>query len=170
MLPTYHDVYIEDVTHRKQTALSKGLFYVSVVMTVLTLAWGFLDRGAFFVCFLFAGLVFFCGRSGERDYELSYTNGTLDIDVIYGKSRRKSLVSVEVEDIVVIAKSKTEPVQKYIGSKMKTYDCISHEEGVTYYCMIIRNKELGSEEKILFEPSEQLLDELWRRAPQKVHK
>ena len=168
MLPVYHDVFIEDVTHRKQSTLSKVTFYISVVMTVLTFFAGFLDRGLFFVCFLFAGLAFFCKWTADRDFEINYTNGVLDIDAITGKSRRKPLVSLETEDIVVLAKSKTEPVQPYIGRNMKTYDCISHEPDVPYYCMIYKNKDSGQEEKVLFEPSESLLSELKRKQPRKV--
>ena len=143
---------------------------ISVVMAVLTFFLGFLYPGSYLLCFVAVVLALWTNQYAEREYEISFTNGTLDIDVIYGKSKRKALVSVDTEDIVVMAKSKTEPVQPYIGSKMKTYDCISHEEGVTYYCMIYRNRDEGTEEKVLFEPGDAILDELWRRAPQKIHK
>ncbi len=169
MIQRYNDVYIEVVTHRRQTPLSRITFYISVVMAVIMLILGFLDRGAFFVCFLFAGLAFFCKWSADRDYEIDYTNGVLDIDAIMGKSRRKPLLSLSTDDIVVMAKSKTEPVKPYIGSSMKTYDCISHEPDVTYYCMIFKNTDSGREEKLLFEPGEELLEELYRRQPRKVH-
>ena len=169
MLPIYNDVYIEDVTHRKTTVLAKATYVVSVVMAVLLFILGFVDRGAFFVCFLFAGLAFFCKWSGDRDYEINYTNGTLDVDAIMGKSRRKSIISIEVDDIVVMAPSKTDPVKPYIGRSMVTHDCISHEPEVKYYCMIYKNKDTKREEKLLFEPSEQLIDELKRRAPGRIH-
>ena len=170
MLPTYHDVYLESVTHRKQNPAGRAAFVISVVMAVLTFFVGFLYPGSYMLCFLFTVMALWTGQYTEREYEISYTNGTLDIDVIYGKSKRKSLVSVESEDIVVMARSRTEPVERYIGSKMKTYDCISHEEGVPYYCLIYKNRDEGSEEKVLFEPGEAILDELWRHAPQKIHK
>ena len=40
MLPVYHDVYIESVTHRKETVYGKMAFYISVVMAVLGFAMG----------------------------------------------------------------------------------------------------------------------------------
>ncbi len=168
MLPVYHDVYIEEVTHRKRTTLSLITFIVSVAMALLSFGYGFLDRGAFFMCFLFTGLAFFCRWSGQRDFEINYTNGELEIDSIMGKSRRKNLITLETDDIVVVARSKTDPVKPYIGRRMKTYDCISHEPDVPYYCMIYKNGTTGEEEKVLFEPGEQLLDELHRRQPRKI--
>ncbi|MCR5097853.1 MAG: hypothetical protein K6B14_02775 [Lachnospiraceae bacterium] len=170
MLPVYHDVYIEEVTHRRQTTLSRVTFIVSAVMAVLSFVYGFLDRGAFFMCFLFTGLAFLCRWSGQRDFEINYTNGELEIDTIMGKSRRKNLISLQADDIVVLARSKTEPVQPYIGRRMKTYDCISHEPDVPYYCMIYKNSATGEEEKVLFEPGEKLLDELSRRQRGKIYK
>ena len=170
MLPMYNDVFIEDVTHRKKNPAGTVSYVVSVVMAVLTFMFGFMSPGHYILCVLFAAAAIVTKNYAERDYEITYTSGTLDIDVIYGKSRRKHLVTVESEDIVVMAKSKTDPVKPYIGSSMKTYDCISHEEGVPYYCLIYRNKDRGAEEKVLFEPSSELLEELWRHSPQKIHK
>ena len=170
MMPVYHDVYIENVTHRKQNGMGKVTFYISVVMAVLWFVFGLVNRGAFLVCFLFAGLAIYIRLFGEKDYEINYTNGELDIDVIFAKSRRKNLVSINVEDIVVLAKSKTDPVKKYIGASMKTMDCISHEEGVPYYCMIYKNRDKDTEEKVLFEPGDELLDELSRRLHGRVYK
>ena len=170
MIPTYHDIYLESVTKRKSNPAGKASFFISVAMAVFMFLLGLIYPGAYLLCFIFAGLAFWTNQYSEREYEVSYTNGTLDIDVIYSKSKRKSVVSVESEDIVVMAKSKTEPVQPYIGAKMKTYDCISHMEGVTYYCLIYRNKDTKEEEKVLFEPGDEILDELWRHAPQKIHK
>ena len=169
MLPVYHDVYIESVTHRKETIYGKMALYLSIVMAVLGFAMGFLIRGAFLLSFAFAALAFVVKGSLTRDYEINYTNGELEVDVIYSKSRRKNLITVNAEDIVVLAKSKTEPVQRYIGSRMQTFDCISHEEGVPYYCMIYKNRDRQTEEKLLFEPNEELLNELKRRLGGQVY-
>ena len=71
--------------------------------------------------------------------------------------------------MVVVAPSKTEPVQPYIGRNMTTYDCLSHEEGVPYYTMIVRDPETGREIKVLFEPGMKLLNAMHQISPDKVH-
>lgn len=164
----YHDVHIEKTTERKQTALGKATFIISVAMAILFFVYGFFTTGAFFLCFLFAGLSFFCAFTSRIDFELDYTNGTLEIARIYNRSRRKTLLSIEAKDIVVLAVSKSAPVQKYIGSSMKTYDCTAHDGGTAYYCMIFTDPETRTEEKLLFEPGDELLAELKRLYPDRI--
>ncbi|MBQ1547883.1 MAG: hypothetical protein IIZ61_05770 [Lachnospiraceae bacterium] len=165
----YHDVHIEEVTERKQTVLGKIVLYAPIVMGIITFILGFLDRGMFFLCFLFVLMYYFLGKVySSVDFETDYTNGILDIDAIYGKSKRKSIVSVDTKKIKVMAVSKTDPVKPYIGSSMKTYDCTSHDKDKKYYCMIFEN-DGNNEEKLLFEPGEELLNELKRNAPDRIH-
>ena len=52
---------------------------------------------------------------------------------------------------------------------MTTFDCISHEEGVPYYTMIVREPKTEREIKVLFEPGEELLQAMKKASPDKVH-
>lgn len=112
---------------------------------------------------------YFVTQNTKIDFDYTYTNGILEITKIKRKTKRQELISCEMKDLVVVARSKTEPVQPYIGRNMKTYDCLSHDPSVTYYTMIIRDPDMGNEIKVLFEPGEDLLEAMQRISPDKVH-
>lgn len=167
----YQDVYIEKSVHRKAPAVTK-IYNVIMIGITLFVAFHFVfvDYKVFGMP-LIAMIVasYFVIQNTKVDFDYTYTNGELEITKIKRKTKRQELISCEMKDIVVVAPSKTEPVQPYIGRRMKTYDCLSHDPQVSYYTMIIRDPEMGSEMKILFEPGEDLLEAMQRISPDKIH-
>lgn len=167
----YQDVYIEQAIHRKQPGVTK---IYNIILYAIT---AFVAFNFIFVDYTIFGiplvamlvLCYFVTQNVRIDYDYAYTNGLIEITKIKRRSKRVDLVVCEMKDVVVIARSKTEPVQKYIGSRMKTYDCLSHEEGVPYYTMIVRNAATGEETKVLFEPNEEMLAAMHAMSPDKVY-
>ncbi|MCR5452565.1 MAG: hypothetical protein K6F00_08065 [Lachnospiraceae bacterium] len=165
------DVHVENITYRKKSGLSGVLFVFCIIMAVLMFFLGVIFPPALLLCLGFGGLGYFTKSRDTREYESDYTNGVLDVAVIYGKQSRKELVSIDMENLVVMAPSKSDPLAAYVGRKMKTYDCTSHEEGAPYYCLVFRNPAHNNEEeKLLFEPDEELFDAIWSKHPHEVHK
>lgn len=116
----------------------------------------------------FALLTLWYYRSSSRDYDYTLTNRELEIAVIRAKSSRKTIVLCDFPSaLVVLAPSKTKPVERWKGKRMPTFDCTSHT-GAPYYCMILK-EENASEVKVLFEPNQEMLESLHRLAPQQVH-
>jgi hypothetical protein len=165
-----HDVHIEEITARKKQSMSSVLFVVALVMAVVSGFFAFLFPPFFITCIAFGILAWYIKSHSVIEFESDFTNDSLDVDVIYNQAKRKNLVSVDMEDVIVVAPSKTDPVKPYIGKSMKTWDCTSHEDGVKYYCMIFKNKKKDREEKLLFEPSEELMDMMRRKHPREIHK
>lgn len=167
----YQDVYIEKSVHRKAPAITK-IYNVIMIGITLFVAFNFVfvDYKVFGIP-LIAMIVasYFVIQNTKVDFDYTYTNGELEITKIKRKTKRQELISCEMKDIVVVAPSKTEPVQPYIGRHMQTYDCLSHDPQVSYYTMIIRDPERGNEIKILFEPGEDLLEAMRRISPDKIH-
>ena len=165
------DSFYEQNVERKAPPMDGLIRGILVTMTVITfLAFAILVNLFFFLPFAaFAGLTFWYFRNSQLDYDYTLTNRELDFAVVRGKSSRKGLLSVDVgSQLEVVAPSKSEPVQPWVGKHMKTLDCTSHT-GAPYYCLIARD-EHDNETKVLFEPDEKLLDMLWRYQPRKVHK
>ena len=158
----YQDVYIEKSVHRKAPAVTKIYNVLMIMITIfMALNFVFVDYRVFGIPLIV--MIIACY------FDYTYTNGILEITKIKRKTKRQELISCEMKDLVVVARSKTEPVQPYIGRNMKTYDCLSHDPAVTYYTMIIRDPDMGNEIKVLFEPGEDLLEAMQRISPDKVH-
>ncbi len=167
----YQDVYIEKTIHRKAPNVTKVYNILLIVITVfMAINFVFVDYRVFGIPLIAMIVVtYFVTQNTKVDFDYTYTNGILEITRIKRKRKRQDLISCEMKDLVVVARSKTEPVQPYIGRNMKTYDCLSHDPVVTYYTMIIRDPDMGNEIKVLFEPGQDLLEAMQRISPDKVH-
>ena len=164
-------LYYEQHVERKKPPMDKPIRVVMIVMTALNgLAFAILVSLYFFVPFLlFALLTFWYLRESRKEFDYTLSNGELEVTVIKGGSARKTLFCLDIRtQLVVLAPSRSDPVQPWVGKKMKTWDCTSHT-GTPYYCMIMKD-ERGTEYKSLFEPDETLLGIIMQLRPEKVHR
>ncbi len=132
----YQDVYIEKSVHRKAPAVTK---IYNVLMIMITSFYGTQFcfcrlQGVWYSLIVMIIACYFVTQNTKIDFDYTYTNGILEITKIKRKTKRQELISCEMKDLVVVARSKTEPVQPYIGRNMKTYDCLS----MTRRLLIIR--------------------------------
>ena len=167
----YQDIYIEESVHRQVPTVTRGLNILLIIATILVaFQFVFVNYALFGITLVVMIIVtYFVSQNAKLDFDYVYTNGLLEITRIRRKRRRKDLVECEMKDVVVVAKSKTEPVQPYIGRHMTTYDCTSHDPDVVYYTMIVRNAGSGAETKVLFEPGQEMLEAMKRISPDKVY-
>lgn len=166
----YQDVYIEKSVRRVVPPFTKVL---NIILYLLTIWGAFLfiavDYRIYGIPLMITIVAtYFVSQSAKLDFDYTYTNGCLDITRIVRKRRRKEIVSCEMKDVMVVAVSKSEPVQQYIGRSMKTFDCTSHDKDTPYYTMIVKGEQANSDLKILFEPGEEMLEAMKRIAPDKV--
>ena len=166
----YHDINIEQTISRKShkvndlyTLLCGILIAFMFFLEVATLN---LAYSVFIIIAIVS--IYFLQHTKKVEFDYTYTNGVLDVDRITGGAKRKNLLSVNMEQLVVVAPAKTEPVQPYVGRRMKTFDCTSHTEA-PYYTMIVKDDQSGEEIKVLLELNEELLTELKRKQGTKVH-
>ena len=167
----YQDVYVEKSIKRKAPGVTKIYNVILIAITALA-AFNFVvvDYKAYGIPLIAMLIItYFVTQNTKIDYDYVYTNGSIQITRIKRRNKRQDLIDCEMKDVVVVAPSKTEPVQPYIGRNMTTYDCLSHEEGVPYYTMIVRDPGTGREIKVLFEPGMELLNAMHQISPDKVH-
>ena len=166
----FEGLFYEQHVVRKKPPMDKPIRAVMIAMTALNgLAFAVLVSLYFFPFALFALLTFWYLRESRKEFDYTLGGGELEVTVIRGGNSRRSLFCLDVRtQLVVLAVSRSEPVQPWIGKKMKTWDCTSHT-GVPYYCMIMRD-ERGTEYKALFEPDETLLGYLMQMRPDRVHR
>ncbi len=165
------ELYYEQHVVRAKPPMDRLIRPVILVMTALNFVlFALLVNLYFFVPFvLFGLLMLWYFRESRKEFDYILNKGELEAAVILGGNSRRTLFCVDVrEQLVVMAPSRTEPVQPWIGKKMKTWDCTSHT-GAPYYCMIMQD-EGRKEYKALFEPDETLLGLLMQINPGKVHR
>lgn len=152
--------------HRRRKSSAGTLKTLMLVLAVLFLAAGiFLSRGFMLPCFLMAGLYFLFGFLSGRDYEYILDGRTLQIDVIYGSTRRVTRQMLNLDDLEIVAPHDSEFVAKYRKGgpegDLPKFDYTSYEDSVPYYTMIIRRE--GEKIKLLLD-----LDEDFRNALQRI--
>lgn len=165
------ELYYEQHVIRKKPPMDGLIRALIIVMTVLTFVlFALLVSLYFFVPFvLFALLMLWYFRESRKEFDYILSNGELEVSAVLGHNSRKSLFCMDVaRELVVLAPSRSDPVQPWVGRKMKTWDCTSHM-GVPYFCMIMQD-EKGVQYKALFEPDDTLLGILMQMNPQKVHR
>ena len=89
------------------------------------------------------------------EYEYVFTNGDLDIDIIYNRSRRKRLMTVNMKEIEVMAHIEDKVHAGDFSSAQETLDYSSGKPNENTYAFLttFRSKKV----KVIIEPNEKLL-------------
>lgn len=160
------DTYTELIVKRKTPTTYVVLKGVLIGVTVVTFLLGLLNQIAFFAGIVLVVIDYFLITSWDLEFEYLYVNGTLDIDKIMSKSKRKRIRSLDMEKLEIIAPINSHHLDSYKNGKFKELDVSSGVKEHKQYIMIINddNERL----KIIFEPNDKILDNIRTIAPRKV--
>ncbi len=100
----------------------------------------------------------------QVEFEYAYFGGDITIAKIFNKQSRKTLISVNMKDVDIIAPTESAEMRPY--GQLKTLNCSSCEPHKKTYAMVTKQKE--QKVKVIFEPNEELLKGLRMAAPRKV--
>ena len=102
-------------------------------------------------------LVIFVVRMQKLEYEYIFTSGDLDIDVLIGNYKRKTRMSLSMENITLVAPENSYELDGYRRNPMQTnYIIIGNWNNQQIY--------------VKFTPNEQILDAMFRTSPNKVRR
>lgn len=92
------------------------------------------------------------------EYEYIYTGGEVDIDVIYGKARRRRLITLKPRQVEFMGKA-----DKYLAEYRKRQDIqkildFSDGNPQAQYLVIVNSNQL--KKLVLFSPSERLVEQI----------
>lgn len=90
------------------------------------------------------------------EFEYTLVNHNLDIDVIYNKSKRKNLFSIDLKQAEKIAPAGSHSLDSYSG--LKTVDCSSRNPDCTPYTIVIAVNQ--NRQGILFQPDVKMLEQM----------
>ena len=157
------DVFKEQLVKRrpsiKNTLAKAGLVSAAIFLMVFIVLF---EALSFFFPLLWAIIIFaafFMFRRLNIEYEYVLTNYELDIDIIYGKSRRKRIFSASVRDFEAFRPvGSTEMEHSFSGANIKEDYSGGPGTNVIQYEFLANYK--SKKMRILFEPNEDLLSSI----------
>lgn len=161
--------YTENSVKRKAGA--SALFAkIGLILTVAVLfVFGFLINQQIIVIAsiglgCLAGYVLFPRLSAE--YEYIFCDGQIDFDRINGGESRKHVLRIDLDNVEIMAPESSHELDKYQNANMKVRDFSSHIPDAKKYCIITSDE--ANRVKILFEPSEKMIELAKSKSPRKV--
>lgn len=104
------------------------------------------------------------------EYEYVFCDGQLDFDKIMGKAKRKNMLKVDFEQVEIIAPSNSHALDSYKNQNIKKLNYYSLDSQAKTYTLIGASlgKSEGEKVRILFEPSEKMIECMKLKSPRKV--
>lgn len=108
---------------------------------------------------------YFAHMNADIEYEYLYLDKEISIDKVMAKSKRKRMVSYDIERMEILAPVKSYRLDAYKNRTMKTVDYSSGVEGEPdkRYMMVYEGNT-----KIFMEPSAEMIKAIQMVAPRKV--
>lgn len=186
------DVFMEHLVAKRKDTKDKliisAIIFASVVLSIamfafmLGLAFSFasanrpdMNNIIFSIGLLLVALVWYGAylliSTRSIEYEYIVTNNEIDIDKVMSKKGRKRLITIDVREVTCLARIDDEnnnDVYKNppAGVKVINYSAMS-KNGYTYFADGLFD---GERKIVLFEPTNKMIDELWKFNPKAIHR
>lgn len=161
-----NESYAEAGCKRKDTAgtylIRAGLILLAVVAFWLSL----LSQLLVFLGAIVVVIIIYVFPRLKVEYEYVFCDGQIDFDRISGGQKRKTMKRIDFEQVEICAQLKSHALDGYTFSNVKVFDYSSKDQNANPYAIIVRDK--GEVCKILFEPSEEMLQCIKMKAPRKL--
>jgi hypothetical protein len=165
------DVFKEQIVKKNPSARNTFIKVASVTAVALIFIIGtiYLGQWALYIAVAAGfGAYVLMGRQNV-EYEYIFTNGELDIDIIYNKSRRKRLFTGNVSDFEVMAHVEDVNHIGDFNSATETLDYSSGGVTDNTYAFLAAYK--GKRLKIIFEPNDMMMQAISKNlTPRKLFK
>lgn len=160
-----NETYVEWMVKRKPNLIMKFLKILTMLITVFLVVLGMMNIYFLIAGALFAGLTYFIGLNTDIEYEYLYVDRQLSIDKVLNRSRRKKIVSYELERMEILAPIYSYHLDSY---KNRTAEVKDYSSGVinqpdSRYIMFYDGTK-----KLIFEPNSDMVKAIKTVAPRKV--
>ena len=162
-----NDTFIEEAVKSKETSSEKTKKIACITATIIfllgtLLTWGVFKIISVVLFMIFAILTYIILGNKNIEYEYDYTNGSLEIAKIINNEKRKKVVTVESSELKMVAAVGTNESLKFDHVQLKIYDCSAHNDEVKDYILVAHSEAKGNDFKVIFNPSEELLNAMKR--------
>lgn len=152
------DVFNEQLIKRKQTLKDTAIRVCLIILVILILILSFSLIGPQLGVIVTAAAGFgaaYLMSFFKVEYEYVFTNGELDIDVIYNQSRRKRIFSAHVNDIEIMAHAEDRNHESEFANFQDLKDYSTGEITPNTYMFMINYKSKRT--KVIIEPNEKMM-------------
>lgn len=170
-IQTMAEIFKEYLVKQKKSAMDNLVQTGVVLGAALIIAVAFFLGGQFIgpviiLIVLFGAATFF--NKFNKEYEYILTNNELDIDVIYNKSKRKRVITINMKTIEIMASLHDETRKGQFERAAKVINASDGSNGANTYVIIVSKD--STMYKILVTPNASFLNEMHKQAPHKVFK
>ena len=110
----------------------------------------------------------------NHEYEYIVTNGTLDIDRIIAKRRRKRVFTADARNFELCAPVNSDEYKDFMRQNednrdIKKLDASTRTEASEVWFIVATSQHDNERYIVLFEPDKQIMDNLYRFNPRNIH-
>lgn len=160
--------YYEHLVNCKPQILMKAVSVISAIGFIISML---LISGSFILgligCVVMAVIFWFSRQESGKDYEYVYIDGDISFDAIYNKSRRKTKAKTSWEDTKFVCRANAPELEGYRQKHAKIQNFTSNDKDARGVYAVVTEKD-GTPVITYFEPAEEMLEMMWRKAPSKV--
>lgn len=164
-----NDTYCELIVKRKISPVMLLCRIVAVAVAVFaTLIGILLWTIGWIIAFVFIYICIVVFRKTDIEYEYQFINGDMDIDIIYGKLKRKRLNRFDLKSIEIMAPANSPRLASYNNNEsIKVLDYSSRYKDRPKYAFITQRHD-GNTVKVLVEINAKMLEAIKNSVPRKV--
>ena len=151
----FKEQLVKKITTGKDTASNIGIVALAVIIFFFCTTIQALGPFLIFILIALGAVCYFLITRRNIEYEYIFTNGDLDIDAIYNKSKRKRLFSSSVKDFEIMAPVQDTAHTHELSGATETKDYSSGVTGPNTYAFMTSYK--GKRLKIIIEPNDMML-------------
>jgi hypothetical protein len=159
-------MYAEAGVKRKDTLSTtalRGLLILGMIVGVLVVMLG--SYFSFIGIALIAIMIFIYPRLNV-EYEYVFVDGQIDFDRISGKTKRKTILRIDMEQVEIVAQEGSHALDGYTHVSCEHKDFSSGSKDNRPYIIIANVKE--KKFRIAFEPTEKMLSLMKQKSPRKI--
>ena len=161
-------LYAEARAKKKVTAKDNLIKFGLVAGMVIFFGLGFITFSVvlLIIGIVFLGLSYYFLPRLATEYEYVFCDGQLDFDKINGGVKRKTVLRVDFEKLVVVAPKNSHALDGYRHNGVEVKDFSSMEENAKVYALVVTGGD--KQTMIYFEPNEKMLAAMKQKAPRKI--
>lgn len=152
-MDTFKEQLVKRQKNFKDTAIKVCLVILVILFGIAALI--FLQAIGILIIFALGFGAHFLMGYFNVEYEYIFTNGELDIDIIYNKSRRKRALTVDMKQVEVFAHIDDKSHEHAMNSAQETRDYSSGAHGPDTYVFLISHE--SKKMKVIIDPNEKML-------------
>lgn len=166
----YYEYMVKKDSNVKEKCIS-ALIYLAAIVLSIVLFFLLMPYGlGSLVALLIAGIIYGAYRlsgSMKKEFEYIVTEGTIDVDEILNKAKRKRLISFSLNDVSFIARTDDGEFKHLLNQKYdKVIDATSRTEGKkVYFTEVYKNGRT----LVKMELTDNMIESLKAISPSKIH-